>query len=202
MPLKTTLFCSTLLCVAFPVLAEEKRELGAHEHGHGALNIAVEGRSLLMELEVPGHDIVGFEHAAVSDADKAAVETGLAQLAKAGELFGLPAAAGCELVEVSAEVHGDEDHEAHEDHDHDAHKDDHDHDDHKGDHEAHEEEEGHSEFHAEYAFTCQKADNLTEIELTYFNVFPNAEELDVQVVTDAGALKVEASAEAATVALK
>ena len=46
------------------VRAEEHRELGAHEHGHGTLNIALEGSRLTMELEAPGVDIVGFEHAA------------------------------------------------------------------------------------------------------------------------------------------
>jgi len=56
-------------------LAEgSKRELGAHEHGHSALNVAIEGGSVEMELIAPGADIVGFEHAATSEADKVAVE--------------------------------------------------------------------------------------------------------------------------------
>src|SRR5262249_38687966 len=40
------------------------RELGPHEHGRGTLNIAIEGNRVSMELEVPGMDIAGFEHAA------------------------------------------------------------------------------------------------------------------------------------------
>ena len=34
--------------------AEERRQLGAHEHGVGHLDIAVEGNSLVMSLRVPG----------------------------------------------------------------------------------------------------------------------------------------------------
>ena len=220
-----------------PALSEEKRELGAHQHGHGALNIAVEGGALVLELEVPGFDIVGFEHPAETEADKAAIEAGLAALSDANALFGLPAAAGCEVSNEVAELHGDEDHhddhddhdhdehaehnhDDHEekkdghDHDHDDHKDDHaehdDHDDHKEDHaehdhddhgDAHADGESHSEFHAEYTFACADASKLSQIELTYFNVFENAEELEVQIVTDAGSKKVEATRESATIDL-
>src|SRR5258708_3075099 len=57
------------------------RELRADQHGRGHLNIAVEGNKVSMELEVPGADIVGFEHAAKTDREKAAVETAKTQLA-------------------------------------------------------------------------------------------------------------------------
>ena len=56
-----------LMCLPFTMsaVAEEKhRQLGAHEHGHGNFNIAIEGKSVSMELEAPGADIVGFEHKA------------------------------------------------------------------------------------------------------------------------------------------
>jgi hypothetical protein len=33
--------------------AEERRELGAHEHGHSTLTIAVEGTRVAMELTAP-----------------------------------------------------------------------------------------------------------------------------------------------------
>lgn len=238
MKLKSALMCSTLVFAALPALAEEKRALDAHVHGHGALNVAVEGGALLMELEVPGFDIVGFEHAATSDADKAAVEAALAKLSNPSEIFALPAAAGCTVSEVAAELHGDEDHGDHDDHDHDDHAEheEHDHDDHKDDHDAHDHEEhadhddhdhkddhgdhdehdhddhdshgheehageSHSEFHASYAFTCENVANLDSITLSYFNVFPNAEELEVQVVTESGATKQEATGAAPVVTL-
>ena len=64
-------FASTFALVAISLLMtsaraeEDHRELGPHVHGHGTLNIAIEDKRVSMELEVPGMDIVGFEHAAV-----------------------------------------------------------------------------------------------------------------------------------------
>ena len=209
MTMKPFLLCSAALTFALPVLAEDSRELDAHEHGSGALNIAIEGDQLAMELEVPGFDIVGFEYAATTDTDKAAVAAALETLGDPLALFVLPEAAGCAVTEASVELHGDEehdehDHEAHgeEDHDHGeehAEGEDHDHEEHaegeEHDHEEHAEEASHSEFHAEYLMTCSDIAALTRIELSYFATFENAEELDVQLVTEKGAAAMEATPE-------
>jgi len=230
----TGLICLTAIALAMPAIAEETRELDAHEHGHGALNIAIEGDQLAIELEVPGFDIVGFEYEAESDADVAAIKTALDTLAEPLKLFGLPEGAGCVLTSFEAELHSDEDdHDEHDhedehdeehaegkddDHDHDhgeehdeAHDEEHDEehgeeghdDDHKDEHdhdhdEEHADEEAgetHSEFHGEYLFTCDSIDKVTSIDLTYFTVFPNAEELEVQVVSPSGAALLEATPE-------
>ena len=76
---------------AGPATAQH-RELGAHEHGRGTLNIAVEGARLSMELEVPGVDIVGFEHAAKTGTQKGAVEKVKKLLSAPQALFKLPVA--------------------------------------------------------------------------------------------------------------
>ena len=86
------------------IAAEGHRELGAHEHGRGTLNIAIEGAKVTMELEVPGADIVGFEHAAKSRTEKAAVEKATTQLQAPLSLFGLPASAACRVTEAKVEV--------------------------------------------------------------------------------------------------
>ena len=39
---------------------DDVSQMDAHVHGHGILNIAVEGQVVEMELEAPGADIVGF----------------------------------------------------------------------------------------------------------------------------------------------
>ncbi|WP_294229471.1 DUF2796 domain-containing protein [uncultured Shimia sp.] len=224
MTLNQALLCSTLIAVAAPAVGEEKRELGAHEHGHGGLNIALDGDVLAIELTAPGFDIVGFEYVAQSDEDKAAIEAGLAKLSDPLALFGLPDAANCTVTSFEADLHSeeahhDDDHDDHDDHaekhdedhaDHDDHEKDHDdHDDHAaeghGEHDEHDHDDhgevNHSEFHAEYQFTCANPAELTSIELTYFAQFPNAKELDVQLVNDAGASKVETTAAAPVVTL-
>ena len=155
--------------VANPSLAaEEHRELGAHEHGRGTLNIAVEGNKVTMELEVPGVDIVGFEHAAKTDREKAAVETAKTQLAAPLALFALPAAAACRVTEATVEVEIGE-------HDHDA----------KAGPTA-AKEGGHSEFHVQYVLECAAPGNITAIEFSYFRAFAGAQKLDVNVITPKG----------------
>jgi hypothetical protein len=155
---------------------EEHRELGPHVHGHGNLNIAVEDKRVSMELEVPGMDIVGFEHDATTDDQKGAMEKAKAQLAQPLAVFKLPVAAGCTVadakVELEAEHHRDGDGD--DDHDHDkAAGEDHDHDGH----------EGHKQFHVTYALDCAKPANLTAIDFDYFKLFAGAHDLTVNVVT-------------------
>ena len=82
-----------LALLASPAIAEESRQLDSHEHGVGELNIAVEGKTVVMELHAPGADIVGFEYVAESDADRAAVDAAVARLAAPLDLFVLPDAA-------------------------------------------------------------------------------------------------------------
>ena len=122
----------------------ETRGLGAHEHGHGALNIAFEGDAVLMELEAPGADIVGFEHTAESAEDRAAIDAAVAALAKPMELFVPDAAAGCVVTAAKVELvtEGGAHEEDHQEHGHDEHGRDADkHDDHDHDADKHAEDE-------------------------------------------------------------
>jgi hypothetical protein len=174
------------LAVSTPAAAEEAhRELGPHVHGHGTLNIAVESKRVSMELEVPGMDIVGFEHAASTPEQTDTVEKAKALLAKPLELFKVPAAAGCTVadakVAIEAEHHHHDGDEADEDHDHEKAEADHDHDDHDGD--AHEGHEGHNEFHVTYALDCAEPTKLSTIAFDYFKSFAGAHDLTVNVVT-------------------
>jgi hypothetical protein len=178
----STITIAAGLLVATPALAEEHRELGPHVHGHGNLNIAIEGSKLSMELEAPGMDIVGFEHAAMSDADKATVDKATKLLETPLALFKLPAAAGCKVTEAKVIVepeheHGDDDH----DHDQDAAeaKD----GDHDKDEPGHDEHAGHNQFHVTYALDCAKPAEIASITFDYFQSFAGAHDLTVNVVT-------------------
>src|SRR5215472_3107957 len=89
---------AAMAAAAFPAFAEEpQRQLGAHVHGHGILNIAIEGKKMSMELEVPGMDIAGFEHEPSSAEQRAALDEAIARLANARVLFAPEPKAGCEL---------------------------------------------------------------------------------------------------------
>ncbi|WP_299351537.1 DUF2796 domain-containing protein [uncultured Shimia sp.] len=175
--------------LATPVLAEGTRELDSHEHGVGELNIAFDGDTIAMEFHAPGADIVGFEYEAQSAEDRASIDAAVAALAKPLELFVMPAAAECSVVQASAGLESEdahEEHDAHED-EHEEHADDHAHD-HEDDHDDdHADADGHTEFHAEYELTCGNPNALSDITFAYFGTFENARELEVQIVSASGA---------------
>ncbi len=183
------------LIVTLPAFAEETRQLDAHEHGVGLLNMAIDGNAVAMALEAPGADIVGFEYAAESEADLAAIEAALSALSAPLDLFVMPDAAACRVVEAAAELegggeHGHEDHAAEHDeqgHDENGHEDhaEEKHDEHG--HDDHADAAGHTEFHAEYTLNCDNPDALREITFAYFDAFPNALEMEVQIITASGA---------------
>lgn len=186
--------------LALPAAAQETRQLDAHEHGVGVLNIAAEGPVLLMELRAPGADIVGFEYQPETDADKAAVDSALATLGQPLELFAIPAAAGCTVTQAAFDLEIKGDHDDHGDHG-EEHADAHGHDDHGHDEHAGETKATHSEFHAEYELTCTDPAAITEIAFPYFDRFENAQEVEVQVVTGSGAQAFEVERDAPTVDL-
>lgn len=150
----------------------QHRELGPHQHGHGTLNIAIEGGRVSMELDVPGADIVGFEHGAKTKAQRAAVENAKAQLASPLSLFVLPKSAGCSVKQANVKIEGADEGKA----------------GHAKDAKEHAE---HSDFNADYVLECAAADKLTSIQFPYFDKFSGAEELEVNLVTAKGQSKFE-----------
>lgn len=205
-----------VLLAAGAASAEETRQLDAHEHGVGQLNIAFDGDQIAMELHAPGADIVGFEYKAKTAEDRAKVDAAVATLARPLDLFALPAAAGCSVVQASASLESEEDHD---DHGHEDHADDHDHakhgeeghtdedhtahqKDHDHDHDDHAKEANHTEFHAEYLLNCADPAQVTLVTFAYFDSFPNALELEVQIVSDRGATAFEVVRDAPTLDLR
>lgn len=91
-----------------PLQAEDKRELGSHQHGHVKMEIAIEKGVMNIALEAPGESIVGFEYAPKTDGEKATVNAASKQLSDAEAVFAFPAAAGCSAksTEVGLHQHG------------------------------------------------------------------------------------------------
>ena len=114
---------------AFAASEDGHREHDPHEHGHGALDIVLEGEDLVAELRIPAVNVVGFEHAPRDDAEREAVHKAVARFSDAASVLVPSADAACEIEDVEAEIAGT-DHdgpwrvgaevEAEEGHDHDA----------------------------------------------------------------------------------
>ena len=177
---------------ATPSLAEETTQLDAHEHGVGQLNIAFDENKIAMELHAPGADIVGFEYGAKSDADLAAIDAALKTLSDPLSIFLIPEAASCIVITAQAKLESedsDHDEEGHDDHDEEGHED-------------HDEAPGHTEFHAEYLLECANLTEISAITFSYFDIFPNALELEVQVISDKGATAFEIERDVAKLDLR
>jgi hypothetical protein len=162
----------------------EHGSLGAHEHGVGRLNAVLDGQTLQLELESPAMNLVGFEHAATSEADKAKVVAARTELENPLALFNLPKAAGCVVSsqELNSPLFGDKP-DADDDHDEDA-KDEHHHE--------------HSEIHAHYQFTCATPGALNTLDLAnIFSTFPATQKIQVQLIGPSGQQGVEVTAKAA-----
>ncbi|CAM4099390.1 hypothetical protein CCOS865_00793 [Pseudomonas reidholzensis] len=157
--------------------------LGAHEHGVARLNAVLDGKTLELELDSPAMNLVGFEHAASSDADKAKVAAVRKQLEQPLQLFGLAKAAGCseEAQDLESPLFGSE--PGAEDKD--------------GDEHAHQ----HSDIHAHYQLTCATPDKLASIDLSpLFKAFPATQKINLQLIGPNGQQGVEATPAKAVVA--
>lgn len=150
---------------------------GAHEHGHGHLNLVLDGNQLMIELQAPAADLVGFEHAAKSDEEKAQYAKAMAQLKQPDALFRFDPTAGCKLTQQELQA-AKEDHDH--DHDHDHQKSDGKHDEH------HHDDAGHADMGAMYTYTCATPAKLTGLEATLFSVYPSLEKLSVQGILPSG----------------
>jgi Protein of unknown function (DUF2796) len=186
---------------ASQAVAEERRQLGAHEHGHSVLNIAIEGDRIEMELMAPGMDIVGFEHAAETDEQKAALAEAEANLSDPLALFVLPVEAGCGIETAAVELEAENEHEGEhgEEHAEEEHAEE---GEHAQEHTEHEGGASHTEFHAEYAIICDSPENLGTIEFAFFERFSGAEEIEVTVITEDGQTRYEVERAAPRLDLK
>ena len=127
---------------------------GAHEHGAAELLLSSEGKDVQITFNAPAQSLVGFETAAVTEEQKAAVARAEAILMAPRDLFSLEGNS-CELIDATVDVsslvgvsNAPSHAEAHDDHsdehaDHAA--DDASHDEHTEEHADHEDQEDHED---------------------------------------------------------
>ena len=158
----------------------EHGSLAPHEHGVGTLNVALDDNTLELDLDSPAMNLVGFEHAATTDADKASVAAAKARLENPLTLFNLPPAAKCvvEAQELNSPLFDPAPEEGAS----------------KAKTEHH-----HSDVEAHYAFTCAEPGQLKNLDLgTFFKTFPGTHTFKVQLICPNGQQAVNVSAKAPT----
>jgi len=169
-------FSGAVSCAGFVMAGdhvEDHHVQEAHVHGQASLFIVLEAKQLLVELESPAMNLLGFEHAPHTEEQRQLVKKTQQQLASVGQLFSFDGGQ-CQLLTADVEMASMEgDHEGHREMAHDEH----------GDHD--ESEAEHSDIEAEYVFNCLQPATLIAIDVTLFNQFPGVEELDAQWVVRA-----------------
>lgn len=148
----------------------EHGSLNAHEHGVALLNVVLDGTSLELQLESPAMNLVGFEHAANSAADKAKVAAARSQLEQPLALFGI-ASGDCtvSMQELESPLFEGA---AHDEHAHDEH---------------HGDASEHSEIHAHYRLDCKQPGELKQLNLAeLFKRFPATGKIQVQLIAPSG----------------
>lgn len=138
----------------------------AHEHGVLRLDVAVEGSRVLVELDSPLDNLLGFERAPRTDAERQKTELALKKLRDGVALFRIDGKAGCTLGKVdlrSAPLQlGQAAKPA------------------AGDH---------ADLEGTYEFNCSAGAKAAFLEVGLFEAFPQVKRIELQVVTPKGQLK-------------
>lgn len=135
----------------------------AHVHGQLKLDIAVDVQTLTIAIDSPLDNIVGFERAPRTDAERKTAQQAVAQLRAADKLFVIDPAAGCKLgqVDLDAAPLG------------------------LGQPKAGE-PAGHADLEASFTFECSSPVAARFIDVGLFEAFRNVRQIDVQIVTPDG----------------
>lgn len=161
------LFCAVNLWSVALLAQTEFRQSGAHVHGVAKLTVLQDRNTLLIELESPAVNIVGFEHEPQNDAQVSLIENALTLLKQPDGIVRL-SSLDCEIVQARSDISG-----AAGSHGHSVH--------HHHDHE-HNHSHRHSEFQASIELDCASQTPPAELLITAFDHFNGIETLEIQWV--------------------
>ncbi len=166
----------------------EHRDHGAHVHGHASLNLAISGNELLIELNSPAMNLIGFEHQSSSEQDKITLQRAVNVLRNPSQWLKANRAASCQLLkmDLDSKLLNDERHEEghsenHQDEHEGQHEDDHAHSEY---HDENENQEIHADFNLVLQYHCNYPARLHSVDLAgLFKSFRGMEEIEVQWIT-------------------
>ncbi|MEQ9545280.1 MAG: DUF2796 domain-containing protein [Marinobacter sp.] len=159
------------LLVAGPVFAGDNP--GAHRHGYGQLQMAVQGDSIDLFFTSPAYNLAGFERQAQTPEEKARLAEILHWLGDNPLVDTVPGS--CIVIAGAVHHSGPSDHQ---DEDHHHHDDEHNHDS--------EDEEGHREYEVSQQLKCTELTARQALSSSLKVRFPNLEVLTVEWVGEAG----------------
>ena len=99
----------------------QSRQLDAHEHGAAKVMMAMEGKILQLQFEVPSDSLIGFEYSPESEKDRKVFAYAMTILSNPTNLFDIPDEAECIPVGIKVSqtlFSGEGEHHEGEHHDH------------------------------------------------------------------------------------
>lgn len=158
-----SLTLTAFLATPFTALAQTQR---SHVHGQIKLDVVIEGPTVVIEMDSPLDNFVGFERAPRTDAEKQTVDNAIAQLRAADQLFKIDPTANCKLGPVTlrsaalglGKTEGDA-------------------------------TEGHADLDGTFAFNCTNAAAAKFIDIGLFGAFKGPRQIEAQIASPQGQFK-------------
>lgn len=152
----------------------------AHEHGVMRLDVAIDGNKLLIDMQVPLDNLLGFERAPRTEAERKAAAEVLARLRNPGQgtpLFAADAAAQCTLskAEVQAALLEPGAQAV--------------------------PRSGHADLEASYEFSCARPQALRALDVGLFDAYRRVQRIEVQLAGAKGQSKLTLKRPVRSVAL-
>lgn len=160
--------CAVASCLvpSPPILADEFEQHPPHEHGKVIINAALDGNQLVIELDSPAVNVVGFEHEPRNDDERAAVSSAAKLLGSGRGLFAMPREARCQFEkadiktpqwEATDDVPGQPEPPGH-----------------------------HADYEARFTYQCWSPGNLTWLEPSLLDKLRNVTEARLNIATARG----------------
>ncbi|MBO9512809.1 MAG: DUF2796 domain-containing protein [Variovorax sp.] len=158
-----SLALTALVATPLAAFAQAQR---AHVHGQVRLEVAIEGPTVVIEMQSPLDNFTGFERAPRTDAEKKTADAVVAQLRAADQLFRIDPVANCKLGPVTLRSPalglGQAEGEA---------------------------SEGHADLDGTFAFNCTNAAAAKFIDVGLFGAFKGPRQIDAQIASPQGQFK-------------
>jgi hypothetical protein len=149
--------------LALCMLHAQAQPRHAHVHGQLKLDVAIDVRAITVHVDSPLVNIVGYERAPRTDAERNTAQQALAQLRSAGKLFTIDPAAGCALAQVDLDAPalglGDA---------------------------LPGQTQGHDDLEGNIVFECRSPVQARYIDVALFEAFSGVRQIDVQIATPDG----------------